>query len=429
MYIKQIYTNCLSHAAYYIESEGEAAIIDPLVDVNDYVILAKERGAKISYILETHFHADFVSGHLELARSTGAQIVFGSNAKPNYPVYYAQDNEILTLGKIKFKVLHTPGHTLESVTYLLLDEEAKEHAIFTGDTLFLGDVGRPDLSSGNLSSEELAAYLYDSLQSKIMPLPNDVIVYPAHGAGSACGKKLSDATSSSLGEQKESNYALRAPDKATFIKEVTEGMKTPPAYFFSVAKMNQFGPEHLAISLKKISLEEFDAAKSQNVLVLDSRSKEEFVNGFIPGSINIGLNGRFAPWVGAIIPPESSLILISNLEGLEESIIRLARVGYTNIIGYIDDPVHFWTQSGREVDHIIHQDQFNPARMIIDVRGEEEFLQHHEEGAKNIPIEKIAEQLNLINAPATLVCASGYRAVMAASLVKRAGIKDVEVVY
>lgn len=431
MYIEQLYTNCLSHAAYYIESNKEAVIIDPLADIQSYVDLAKARGAKIKFILETHFHADFVSGHRELAEQTGSKIVFGSHAKPGYDVLYAEDGSFLHIGDIKIKVLHTPGHTLESVTYLLIDEHNKDHAIFTGDTLFLGDVGRPDLSSGNLSSEELASYLYNSLLTKIMPLADDVIVYPGHGAGSACGKKLADATSSTLGEQKQSNYALRAPDKETFIKEVTEGMKQPPAYFFKVAKLNQEGPSSLSVNVPMLDLQAFDQAlQDHEAIILDSRSKEEFIQGFIPGSINIGLKGRFAPWVGALLTPGAPITLIANEHDIEETIIRLARVGYTNIIGVFTQAIEQWKSEGRTLETIANTITPDHNHKIIDVRGEEEFKAQHGKDVINIPIELILEQANdLKDQPLTMTCASGYRAVMAASLLKQQGAKEVNVAF
>ncbi len=443
MKIEQIYTGCLAEAAYYIESEGEVAIIDPLRETEPYIDRAKADNANIKYVLETHFHADFVSGHLDLAKKTGAIIVYGPTAKPNFNAHIAEDNEELKLGNVTIKVLHTPGHTMESVTYLLKDENGKDHAIFTGDTLFLGDVGRPDLAikQGEITQEDLAAHLFDSLRNKIMPLADDVIVYPGHGAGSACGKKMSKETEGTLGDQKKFNYALRADmTKAEFIKEVTTGLVEPPQYFPKNAMMNKMGYESIDTvrerGVKPLKVRAFKAAwELEDAIVLDTRSKEEFAKGFIPGSIFIGLDGSFANWVGVLIPDLKQPILFVADPGREEEVVtRLARVGYDNSIGYLEGGFKAWKKAGEQVDMveevspIVFKELFrrkNPN--VIDVRKESEYNTEHLRRVKNIPLDFINKNMNRIkrNEKYYLHCASGYRSLIAASILKARGIHDV----
>ena len=339
MFIKQLYTNCLSEAAYYIESEGEAAIIDPLRDTEAYIELAKERNARIKYIFETHFHADFVSGHLDLSKQTGAPIIYGPGAKTNFIIHSAKDGEIFKLGKISFEVLHTPGHTIESSCYLLKDETGKPHAIFSGDTLFVGDVGRPDLSSGDMTSEELAGIMYDTIQSKILPLNDDIIVYPAHGPGSSCGKNLGPNTFSTIAEEKKTNYALQSQTKEEFIEAVTKGLNAAPRYFAINAKINQEGYEELTDikikGTKALSVDAFKASINDDSIILDTRHANEFTQGFIPGSVFIGLEGRFAEWAGSILPFDKPILLVTTPGKEEESVVRLSRVGFDKMEGYL----------------------------------------------------------------------------------------------
>ncbi len=440
MKIEQLYTGCLAQGAYYIESEGEAAIIDPLRETEPYVEMAKDRKAKIKYIFETHFHADFVSGHLDLAKKTGAQIVYGPGAATEYEKYEARDGEEFQLGKVTIRVLHTPGHTPESSTYLLLDEDGKEHAIFTGDTLFIGDVGRPDLAqkATGLTQEDLAGWLFDSLRNKIMTLPDDVIVYPAHGAGSACGKSMSKETWSTLGEQKRTNYALRADmTREEFIKEVTEGLLPPPEYFAKNAALNKQGYQSIDQVMKRgavaLTPEEFElVANAEGALLLDVRSKEEFVKGYIPNSIFIGLDGSFAPWVGALIPDLQQPILLITPEGSEtEAVKRLARVGYDNSIGYLKGGFAAWKTAGKEVDSIAtigvgdleKAYSANPSIPIIDVRKPSEFDSEHIDGAQNLALDYINKNMALIKPDEEyyLHCRSGYRSTIAASILQARG--------
>ncbi len=440
MKIEQLYTGCLAQGAYYIESEGEAAIIDPLRETEPYVEMAKDRKAKIKYIFETHFHADFVSGHLDLAKKTGAQIVYGPGAATEYEKYEAKDGEEFKLGKVTIRVLHTPGHTPESSTYLLLDEDGKEHAIFTGDTLFIGDVGRPDLAqkATGLTQEDLAGWLFDSLRDKIMTLPDDVIVYPAHGAGSACGKSMSKETWSTLGEQKRTNYALRADmTREEFIKEVTEGLLPPPEYFAKNAALNKQGYQSIDQVMKRgavaLTPEEFElVANAEGALLLDVRSKEEFVKGYIPNSIFIGLDGSFAPWVGALIPDLQQPILLITPEGSEtEAVKRLARVGYDNSIGYLEGGFAAWKTAGKEVDSIAtigvgdleKAYSANPSIPIIDVRKPSEFDSEHIDGAQNLALDYINKNMALIKPDEEyyLHCRSGYRSTIAASILQARG--------
>ena len=441
MYIQQLYTGCLSEAAYYIESEGEAAIIDPLRDIEEYLIMARDRKATIKYIFETHFHADFVSGHLDLAEASGAPIVYGPETETQFPIYRAKDGEIFKLGKLTIEVLHTPGHTIESSCYLLRDTNGKPHAIFTGDTLFVGDVGRPDLSSGNMSSEELASMLYDSLRNKIAPLPDEVIVYPAHGAGSSCGKNLGPDTYSTLGEEKKTNYALQATSKEDFIKSVTDGLNAPPQYFAVNARINKEGYESLGEimeeGLKALSVSDFKVlVKDGETICLDTRTAADFSEGFVPGSVNIGLDGRFAEWAGSLLPFDKPIILVTDPGKERETVIRLARVGFAQMRGYLDGGFPSWKSSGEPVDMVINVDAdefvmdipFEKRLRIVDVRREAEFADGHVAGALSIPLETLTD-------PGTMAdfddkdniyihCASGYRSMVAASLFKRQGIHN-----
>lgn len=440
MKVEQIYTGCLAQGAYYIESDGVAAVIDPLRESKTYIEKAESEGAKIKYIFETHFHADFVSGHLDLAKKTGAKIIYGPNAETEYEKHLAKDGEVFKLGKVTFTVLHTPGHTPESTTFLLKDEKGKEHAIFTGDTLFIGDVGRPDLAQkkGSLTKEDLAGWLYDSLRNKIMTLPDGVIVYPAHGAGSACGKNMSSETWDTLGNQKKTNYALRADmSKKEFVKEVTEGLLAPPAYFAANAKLNKKGYESIDIVMKRgaraLSPRAFEAAANETgALILDVRPKEEFVKGFIPNSIFIGLDGSFAPWVGALVPDLQQPILIVAPRGKnKETVKRLARVGYDNAIGYLKGGFDAWVEDGQEVDTIetIKIDEFekafNKRANVLDVRKPSEFSGEHVETAQNFPLDFINEHMSEVskNKKYYLHCRSGYRSTVAASILKARGFE------
>lgn len=444
MKIEQIYTGCLAQGAYYIESEGQAAIIDPLRETEPYLLKAKENHAKIKYIFETHFHADFVSGHLDLAKKTGAKIIYGPNAQTGYEKYEAKDGEEFQLGKVKIKVLHTPGHTPESTTYLLLDESGKEHAIFSGDTLFIGDVGRPDLAqkATGLTQEDLAGWLYDSLRGKIMTLPDDVLVYPAHGAGSACGKNMSKETWDTLGNQKATNYALRADmTREEFIKEVTTGLQPPPQYFAKNAAMNKQGYESIDVVMERgtlaLSPEKFEEmANLENALILDVRHQDEFHKGFVPNSIFIGLDGQFAPWVGALIPDLMQPLAIIAPEGREvETVKRLARVGYDNCIGYLDGGFEAWQKAGKEVDTIesISADALEKIWKadknihILDVRKPGEWTSEHVEGAQHLPLDYMNNHMHEINRNDTyyIHCRSGYRSIIAASILKSRGFENV----
>lgn len=447
MIVEQIYTGCLAQGAYYIESAGEAAIIDPLRETSPYMRKAQKAGAKIKYVFETHFHADFVSGHLDLAQKTGAQIVYGPNANTTYDVHHAKDGETFKLGDVSIKVLHTPGHTFESTTYLLIDEAGHNHAIFTGDTLFIGDVGRPDLAiKGDLDERDLAGMLYDSLQAKIMPLADDVIVYPAHGAGSACGKNMSKETTDSLGNQKRVNYALRANSKAQFIEQVLDGLSVAPAYFAENARLNKEGYEPIDAVLKRgshaLPPDAFDAAVNETggrrsgALVLDVRDAADFAKGFIPNAINIGLDGQFGPWVGALIPDLLQPIALVTPVGQEaETVLRLARVGYDQCIGYLNGGFAAWEQSGKEIDRIqsISADEFtrrweaNSDMAVVDVRKPGEFDLEHVEGAENLPLDTLSEQMNQLrrDEPVYVHCAGGYRSMVANSILKARGFDNV----
>ena len=441
MYIQQLYTSCLSEAAYYIESEGEAAIIDPLRDIEEYLVLAKERKASIKYIFETHFHADFVSGHLDLAQASGAPIVYGPETETSFPIYRAKDGEKFKLGKLTIEVLHTPGHTIESSCYLLREPDGNPHAIFTGDTLFVGDVGRPDLSSGDLTREELAAMLYDSLQKKIAPLPDSVIIYPAHGAGSSCGKNLGTETFSTLGEERKTNYALRAATKEEFIKEVTEGLNAPPQYFAVNARINKEGYESLdevmENGLRPLTVEAFkELLRNDDTICLDTRVSTEFTDGFVPGSISIGLDGRFAEWAGSLLPFDKPFVLVTEPGKEKESVVRLARVGFAQMRGFLDGGFESWKKSGEPIDLIVNIDAeefyidlpFDPKLKVVDVRRETEFADGHVLGARNIPLETLTDPGTMAEFEDTdniyIHCAGGYRSTIATSLFKRQGIHN-----
>ncbi len=439
MKVEQIYTSCLAQGSYYIESNGEAVVIDPLREVGTYISMAADRGAKIKYVFETHFHADFVSGHLTLAQQTGAEIVFGPTATANFECLVAEDNQEFKVGDVTIKLLHTPGHTMESSSYLLIDENGKEVSLFSGDTLFLGDVGRPDLAQkSDLTQEDLAGMLFDSLRNRIMTLPDEVIVYPGHGAGSACGKNMSKETIGSIGYEKVNNYALRADmTKQEFIQEVTEGILPPPAYFPENVTLNKLGydPENESIDKANIALsvEEFKTKSTQaGVIILDVRSAADFVKGFIPNSIFIGIDGGFAPWVGTIIKQVATPILLVCDKGrLEEVATRLSRVGFDNVLGHLNGGVQVWEQddlatitsiSANAFDEIYQADNMID---IIDVRKETEYKNRHIISAVFNPLSDLEnDQLNS-TAENFVHCAGGYRSVIACSLLKREGIHNV----
>ncbi|WP_297797743.1 MBL fold metallo-hydrolase [uncultured Eudoraea sp.] len=443
MKIEQIYTGCLAHAAYYMESNGEAAIFDPLREVEPYIARAKKDKAKIKFVFETHFHADFVSGHLDLKKKTGAEIVFGPTAKPAYEAIVAKDNQIFTIGDYKVKVLHTPGHTMESTTYLLIDENGKEHGLITGDTLFIGDVGRPDLAQhviSELTEEKLAGHLYDSLRNKIMPLNDDLIIYPNHGAGSACGKMMSKETTDTLGHQKKVNYALRADmTKDEFIKELLSGLTAPPGYFPKNVLMNIQGYESLDTVIKRaekpLSPEAFEVIASEtNALMLDTRKAEDFAKGHIPNSINIGLDGSFAQWVGELISDiKQEILIITYPDKVEETITRLSRVGYDHTIGFLDGGFESWLKASKDVERIkrITAEQFEKAYfgegpLVFDVRKKSEFDSEHVMGAINVPLNELNQHLSQfpIDKPFVLYCAGGYRSMTAASILMQRGWDD-----
>ena len=437
MYIQQLYTGCLSEAAYFVESNGEAIIIDPLRDTDEYLKLSKEHNAPIKYIFETHFHADFVSGHIDLARETGATIVYGPNTETNFPFHLAKDGEIFKIGNITLQAIHTPGHTIESTCYLLNDETNKPHCLFTGDTLFVGDVGRPDLSSGDMTREELASIMYDTIQNKLMPLPEDVIVYPAHGAGSSCGKNIGSETSSTIGIQKKTNYAMQPQNREDFINAVITGLNEAPPYFSINAKINKEGYYSLEEVKKKglspLSLTEFKDKINEEVIILDTRNSSDFKEAFIPGSIFIGLEGRFAEWAGSLLPFHQRMILITEPRMEEETIIRLARVGFDNVEGYLKGGFETWRNAGESTDMIIDVDAdelamdlpFDQNLIVLDVRKSNEFAEGHIKGAMNLNladmndlalIAQLEEDQNLY-----VHCAGGYRSLIACSLLKKQG--------
>lgn len=440
MYVEQLYTKCLSEAAYFICDAQEAAIIDPLRDVDVYIQMAKEKNVKIKYVFETHFHADFVSGHIELAKLTGATIVYGPNTEAAFPFHEAVDGETFSIGAIQLKAIHTPGHTLESTCYLLSNEQNEPYCIFTGDTLFVGDVGRPDLFSGHLSKEELAAMMYHSLNTKIKPLEDHIIVYPAHGPGSSCGKNLGPDTFSTIGQQKQSNYALQAMDEEAFIATVTNGLSDAPAYFPINAGINQKGYEMLenvkTKGLQALSVVAFKEKVAQGALIVDTRQATTFTEAFIPESISIGLDGRFAEWAGILLPFGQSIVLVSEEGKEEESIIRLARIGMDTVDGYLEGGIEKWTEAGEpldliidiEVDELAMDLPHDPRLEIIDVRKETEFSEGHIKGAINMPLNSFADILNLASVDHEknlyVHCAGGYRSVIAASLLKRQGFHN-----
>ena len=442
MKIEQIYTGCLAQGAYYVVSENEAFIIDPLRETKPYIDRLKKDGVQLKYIFETHFHADFVSGHLDLSKKTGAPIVYGPTATPAFDAIIAEDNQIFEVGNIKIKVLHTPGHTMESSTYLLIDENGKDTAIFSGDTLFIGDVGRPDLAqkAAHMTQEQLAAILFHSLRTKIMTLADDVIVYPAHGAGSACGKNMSKETVSTIGEQKATNYALRANMTETeFVQEVTEGLLPPPAYFGMNVAMNKKGYDSfenvLNLGMRTLSVEEFEvAAEETGALLLDTRKNGEFAKGFIPQSINIGIDGDFAPWAGALVADvQQPILIICELGQEEETVTRLSRVGFDNLIGHLAGGFDAWAKAGKEIDTInrISAEQFAKEvkiseSKIIDIRKESEYCAEHVDEAYNKPLALINEWIKDINPKEHFYmhCAAGYRSMIAASILEARGFRN-----
>lgn len=442
MNIEQIYTGCLAEAAYYIESNGEAVIIDPLREVEPYLKKAAKDNAKIKYIFETHFHADFVSGHIDLADKSGAKIVYGPTAKTTFDSHIATDGEQFKVGELTITTLHTPGHTPESTSYLLSDKDGKPYCLFSGDTLFIGDVGRPDLAQqGDLTMEDMASTLYDSLHNKILTLPDEVLIYPAHGAGSACGKNMSKETFDTLGHQKEVNYALKASSREQFIKEVTDGILPPPQYFAKNAAMNKHGYERIDEVYEKgqnpLNPEEFELLANQTgAVILDTRDPQTFAKSFIPSSVNIGLNGQFAPWVGALVTDLKQPLLLIVEEGKEEeAITRLARVGYDNTIGYLKGGVSAWKDAGKELDHITSISaaeleniiESEPNLQVLDVRKPGEYEAEHLEITMTRPLDYINEWTSALNPNDTyyIHCAGGYRSMIAASILKARGVDQV----
>lgn len=437
MYVKQIYTGCLSEAAYFIESNGIAAVVDPLRDIDAYIELAKEKNAEIKYIFETHFHADFVSGHLDLAKKTGATIVYGPETETNFPIHVAKDGEVFTIGNITIQAIHTPGHTLESTCYLLNDQNGKPNCLFTGDTLFVGDVGRPDLSSGDMTTEELASIMYDTIQNKILPLQDDIIVYPAHGPGSSCGKDLGPETFSTIGEQKKNNYALQPQSREDFIKAVISGLSAAPVYFAVNAKINKEGYDSLAEIKKKglapLKVQDFKNKMKEDVIVLDTRNATEFTQGFIPDSIFIGLEGRFAEWAGSLLPFHQRMILITDIGKEEETLIRMARVGFDKIEGYLKGGFNAWKKAGEKIDMIIDVEadelamdiKHDPKLIVVDVRRETEFGDGHVKDAVNLPLSDMTDVAQIAtfedDQNIYVHCGGGYRSVIALSLMKRQG--------
>lgn len=441
MKVEQLYTSCLSEAAYFIFDGNEAAVIDPLRDIDAYVELAQKHNVTIKYIFETHFHADFVSGHLELAKATGAPIIYGPEAQPKFAFIAAKDGEDFKIGNATIKAIHTPGHTLESTCYLLSDENNEPHCIFTGDTLFVGDVGRPDLFSGNLSKEELAGYLYDSLNNKIKTLPDHITVYPAHGPGSSCGKNLGKETFSTIGAQKESNYALADQTKEEFVKAVTTGLATPPVYFPLNAKINKEGYQHLedvkAAALTALSVENFDTLRKNGTYILDTRPATTFTLGFIPGSVSVGLDGRFAEWAGSIVPYDQDIILVTEAGKEEETVIRLSRVGLDNVKGYLAGSYEAWVHADMPIDMIIDVEadelamdlKFDDKLQVVDVRKQAEFDNGHVADAQFITLSDLTNHVHMAHVDDELNlyvhCAGGYRSVIACSLMKKEGYHNV----
>jgi glyoxylase-like metal-dependent hydrolase (beta-lactamase superfamily II)/rhodanese-related sulfurtransferase len=440
MNVQQLYTNCLSEAAYFIWDGTEAAVIDPLRDIDVYLNMAAEKGVTIKYIFETHFHADFVSGHLDLSRATGAPIVYGPQTEAGFEFHKATDGERFKIGNVEIVALHTPGHTLESTCYLLNDENGAPFCVFTGDTLFVGDVGRPDLFSGNLSKEELAGFMYESLQNKIKTLPDNVVVYPAHGPGSSCGKNLGKETFSTIGAQKASNYALADMTKEEFVKCVTEGLNTPPAYFPINARINREGYESLDSlmeqGMRALNIEEFKEEVKNGAWILDTRKAEVFTSAFVPESISIGLDGRYAEWAGSLLPFGQALVLVTEPGKEAESITRLARVGINKVHGYLEGGLAAWQAAGEQIDMIvdIEADElamdmpFDNRLEVIDVRKVGEFDAGHVKGATNLPLSDMSDVMNLATVDAEhnlyVHCAGGYRSVIACSLLKRQGFHN-----
>jgi glyoxylase-like metal-dependent hydrolase (beta-lactamase superfamily II)/rhodanese-related sulfurtransferase len=442
MFIQQLYTGCLSEAAYYIESNGEATVIDPLRDIDEYLQLANSRKASIKYIFETHFHADFVSGHLDLSTATGAPIVYGPGTDTKFPVLVAKDGEQFRIGNLTIEVLHTPGHTLESTCYLLKDEQGKDHCVFTGDTLFVGDVGRPDLAQKGeeITMNDLAGMLYDSIHTKLFPLADDVIVYPAHGPGSSCGKNLGPNTQSTMGEEKQTNYALKAESKQAFIKAVTEGITAPPQYFPINAMINKEGYDSLDAVLQQgmtaLSVEEFKQLITDDTIILDTRRADEFTLGFIPGSISIGLEGRFAEWAGSLLPFDLPIVLVTDPGKEKETIIRMARVGFSKVQGYLDGSFAAWKKTGEFIDMIIDVEAdelmmdipFDDRLVVVDVRKPAEYADGHLKNAVNIPLNDMTDPASMVNLEEDqniyVHCAAGYRSVIASSMLKRQGIHN-----
>jgi glyoxylase-like metal-dependent hydrolase (beta-lactamase superfamily II)/rhodanese-related sulfurtransferase len=440
MFIKQLYTGCISEAAYYIESNGEAAIIDPLRDTEEYTKLAEERSATIKYIFETHFHADFVSGHLDLGKKTGAPIIYGPETETKFDVHIAKDGECFKLGDLSIQVIHTPGHTIESACYLLKDENGKDYALFSGDTLFVGDVGRPDLSSGSMSSEELAGIMYETIQHKILPLADHILVYPAHGPGSSCGKNLGPQTHSTIGDEKKNNYALQPQTKEAFIKAVTEGLAEAPRYFSINALINKEGYESLDKikdkALTPLSVADFKSKISDDITLLDTRNANIFVDGFVPGSIFIGLEGRFAEWAGSILSFSKPILLVTEQGKEEETVIRLARVGFSNFEGYLNGGFEAWAKAGEPIDIVINieADEFamdiphDKNLLAVDVRKENEYAEGHVKGAVNIPLNDLTDSAMIAGLDDDqnlyMYCGGGYRSVIATSLIKKQGIHN-----
>jgi hydroxyacylglutathione hydrolase len=441
--LEQIYTGCIAHAAYYLESDGEAAIFDPLREVEPYIQRATKDNAKIKYVFLTHFHADFVSGHLDLARKTGAQIVYGPNAKPSYAIISAEDGQVFKVGKYSVKVIHTPGHTMESTVYLIMDEHGKEHGIITGDTLFIGDVGRPDLAQhvvADLTEDKLARHLYQSLRNKIMPLSDDLIVYPNHGAGSACGKMMSKETTDTLGNQKKTNYALQEMSEDEFVSKVLTGLTKPPVYFPSNVLMNIHGYDSLDTVLEKakkpLTPAEFEMVANESMaLILDTRDAEEFAKGFIPNSINIGLEGSFAMWVGEmILDIKQEILLVTDPGKEEETMVRMSRIGYDHTIGYLAGGFDSWKNAGFEIDSLERitatqlEENFGlDNQPIFDVRKKSEYISEHLIGAINVPLNEINAHLSMFPKEKNIIiyCGGGYRSMIAASILKQRGWENV----
>lgn len=437
MYVEQIYTNCLAEASYYIESDGEVAIIDPIRETEPYTELAAARGAKIKYVFETHFHADFVSGHIDLAKKAGAPIVFGPQAETKYDIYNAKDGETFNLGKVRITALHTPGHTPESTSYLLKNENGEDHAVFTGDTLFVGDVGRPDLLDGKMSKEALAGMMYDSLNNKIKPLADKVIVFPGHGPGSACGKNIGKETQSTIGDQKSSNYALQEMSREEFISQITNGLSAPPPYFFHDAKINKEGYENIDEVIKRntkpLTIADFKAATESGSLILDTRHPDVFEKAFIPGSVNIGLNGSYAVWVGTVIPANTSIVVVAEQGKEREAVLRLSRVGYENVKGVLNFKT--WETSDEKTDSVrsvnpkdfeqIHTN--NHEVKVLDVRKKGEFETKHIKEAQHLCLSKLPSSYSEVEKEETVYihCAGGYRSMIASSLLQREGFRNI----